>query len=80
MSRFQRVMAIVMTVLTVCYTGLWAFVYLYISGMACAFSNSANCRMNMPWELSGEDLQYMVLIPGAVFLVLIIVTVLLWRK
>lgn len=73
-------MAIIMTVLTTCFGGLWALGYLYVSGMACAFSNSANCSLKMPWQLSGEDLQYMVLMPGAVFLGLLIVTVLLWRK
>lgn len=69
-----------MTMLTVCFAGLWAFVYLYISGMACAFSNNANCGVSMPWQLSGEDLQFMVLIPGAIFLMMAILSVLLWRK
>jgi len=80
MGRLQRVMAIVMSVLTVGFVGLWAFGYLYISAMACAFSNSGNCNIKMPWQLSGEDLQFLVLIPGAVFLVLLIVTIVLWRS
>jgi hypothetical protein len=80
MGRLQRVMAVIMSVLTVGFVGLWAYGYFYISAMACAFSNSGNCSVKMPWQLSGEDLQFLVLIPGAVFLGLLTVTVVLWRS
>lgn len=69
-----------MTVLTALFAGLWAYGYLYISAMACAFSTNGNCKSAMPWNLSGEDLQFMFVIPGVVFLALLVCTVLLWRK
>ncbi|SFR42005.1 hypothetical protein [Litoreibacter janthinus] len=80
MSRFQRVMAIVLTVLTVCFAGLWAYLFAYVTAMSCAFSTSGNCSAPTPWEMRGEDLQIFVLIPGAIFIVLLVITVLLWRK
>lgn len=81
MGGIQRVMAIVMTVLTVGFGGLWVLGYMYITAMACAFvTSSAGCSVKMPWNLTGEDLQVLVLIPGAVFLVLLVVTILLWRS
>ncbi|MEP3346419.1 MAG: hypothetical protein ABJN34_15310 [Litoreibacter sp.] len=81
MSTLQRVMAIIMTVVTVCFGGLWALGYMYLTAMACAFgSATGRCSSQAVWNLSGEDLQYMVLIPGVIFLVLLTVTVLLWRS
>ncbi len=79
-GRLKRVMAVAMTVLTACFGGLWVFGYMYVSAMACAFSTSGKCRAKMPWQMSGEDLQLFVLVPGAIFLALIFGTVLLWRK
>lgn len=44
----------------------WAFGYVYISSLACAFGNpNGTCRVKMPWELGGEDFIALVLIPGA---------------
>lgn len=76
----MRVVAIGMTVLTVLFAGLWAYGYIYISAMACAFSTNGSCSVQAPWTLSGEDLQFMLLIPGAIFVVLLGLTTWLWRS
>lgn len=68
-----------MTVLTVGFAGLWAYGYAYLTAMACAWSTGA-CNAPWPWDMRGEDLQFLVLIPGAIFFVLLAATVLLWRK
>jgi hypothetical protein len=81
MSTFQKAMAIIMTILTVCFGGLWAFGYMYVTAMACAFgSPGGNCSAPLPWQMHGEDLQFFVLIPGVIFLGLLVVTMLLWRS
>lgn len=71
----MRALAILMTVVTVIFTGMWGYGYLYISAMGCAFSNNRACGVPAPWTLSGEDLQFMLLIPGAVFLALLALTI-----
>lgn len=81
MSTLQKVMAIIMTLVTVCFGGLWALGYMYTMAMACAFGNpSGNCSPPLPWQMHGEDLQFFVLVPGAIFLGLLGVTILLWRS
>ncbi len=43
--------------------------YGFVSAMACAFGSlNGNCRSRMPWELQGEDLTFMVIIPGLIFI------------
>ena len=69
-----------MTVVTVVFAGMWAYGYIYISAMACAWSLSGNCGAPAPWTLTGEDLQFMLLIPGAIFVALLALTVWLWRR
>lgn len=45
----------------------WALGYFWISGLACAFgSTSGDCSIPMPWTLRGEDLMFLVLMPGSV--------------
>ena len=51
----------------------WVVFYQWAFGMACAFSGaegSRNCRFKAPWELRGEDLVALVLVPGGVVLLL----------
>lgn len=72
-------MAIVMTLVTVCFGGLWALGYIYITAMACAYGSATGRCSGQLWNLRGDDLYYMILIPGAIFLVLLVVTILLWR-
>lgn len=50
---------------------VWIGGYLYVSGLACAVGNAIPCPTRMPWQLRGEDLVIMALIPGALVLALI---------
>ena len=50
---------------------LWGIGYLWISGLACAFGSlNGDCRTKPPWELQGEDLMLMVMIPGLITVIL----------
>lgn len=55
--------AIIVLVICLC---LWAFGYLQIMGLACAFASptGASCRVKMPWELGQEDTLFLVILPG----------------
>ena len=47
----------------------WIGFYLWVNSLACAFSGpmgSRNCGIKPPWELRGEDLVLLVLIPGGI--------------
>ena len=59
---------------------LWVIGYIYIMGLACAFSGpNATCRTKAPWELNGEDFQFLVLIPGTITFGLFLIAFLLRR-
>ncbi|MEX3015044.1 methionine synthase [Gymnodinialimonas hymeniacidonis] len=52
----------------------WFLWYQFIASMACAFGSvSGNCTTPAPWELNSEDLQFMVLIPGAITLAFFVI-------
>lgn len=76
----MRALAILCSVVTFVFAGLWILGYLYISAMGCAFSHNRECGPPAPWSLSGEDLIFMLLMPGAIFLALLGLTLWLWRK
>jgi hypothetical protein len=62
-------MHILLFLLALVATGFWALGYVYIHAMACAFMTNlppGGCPVDWPWEQRGEDLIYLVLIPGAV--------------
>ncbi len=46
--------------------GVWVFGYIWISAMACAFTgpNNTSCTVPRPWQLGGEDLWLMVILPA----------------
>ena len=47
----------------------WGAFYVYLNALACAFSGpsgSQNCRTKWPWQLHGEDLVLLVLVPGGI--------------
>ena len=61
---------------------LWVMAYSYIGGLACAFGpgNTGNpCSSKMPWDLNGEDFQFLVLIPGLIVLALLTTAILTGR-
>lgn len=69
----MRALSIFLYVLTGLFALLWAFGYVYVSGLACAFSGPAasqNCSMKMPWELDSEAFTMMVTFPLVVFVLL----------
>lgn len=40
--------------------------FIWVQGMACGYSHpQGNCPLRMPWELQGEDLEVLVLLPLA---------------
>ena len=61
----MRVLQVILWGLVVMGLLAWYVFYVWIVGMACAFSTvRGNCTTAWPWELRGEDLWLMVLIPG----------------
>ena len=55
----------------------WGAFYLYITSLACAFgSPGGDCALPIPWQLRGEDLQFLVLVPGGVVALLALIA---WR-
>lgn len=70
----RRALRIVLFTLAGLFAAAWAYGYVYIAGLACAFGNvnAQSCEMPMPWELRGDDLQVMLLLPGAFFLALLL--------
>ncbi len=78
----MRILSIVFWVLATLFAAFWAFGYVYVMGLACAFSGpggSQNCRAKAPWELHGEDLILLVLTPGAIFVILATIAYVLGR-
>ena len=62
-------MRIFLFLLAAAATGLWAWGYVYLHFMACAFMTTlppGGCPIDWPWEHRAEDLIYLVLIPGIV--------------
>ncbi|QIE44683.1 methionine synthase [Pseudohalocynthiibacter aestuariivivens] len=57
----------------------WPIFYIWVMGMACAFGspNTSSCRTRLPWELRGEDLDWLVLRPGALLLAVLLAIYLL---
>lgn len=56
--------------------GLWVLWYANVSALACAFGNlNGTCKVDMPWELRGEDLMLLVIVPA---LLLALVFALTW--
>ena len=52
-------------ILTVLAAIGWGVFYLYIQELACAFgSPGGDCRIQPPWELRGEDVMIMLVMPG----------------
>ena len=63
----MRVLRVILFVVAIIVTGLWIAAYIYVGALGCAFvTNSSGCRIEMPWELRGEDLVIFVLIPCAI--------------
>ncbi len=77
----MRVISIFLWVFSAAFAALWAYAYAYVGAMACGFSanDGRNCTIKMPWQHSGEDLTLLVLVPGAIFAVLVIVAVIVGR-
>lgn len=62
-------MRIFLFLLALACTGLWIAAYVYLHALGCAYVTSSApgaCGIDMPWELRGEDLVILVLIPGAI--------------
>lgn len=80
--KIRRALRYIFFALAGLFAAAWAFGYLYISGLACAFSgpNVRSCTMPKPWNLRGDDLLLMVLIPGSVLLALLAAGWLVGRK
>ena len=45
--------------------------YVWLHAMACAFgAPNGGCRVNWPWQLRGDDLLLLVILPGIVTMAL----------
>jgi hypothetical protein len=77
----MRVVSILLWVASIGFLLFWAFAYMYIHGLACAYGNpnSTTCRIDLPWQLGGEDLLFLIVYPGIVFLILIGLAILAGR-
>lgn len=65
----MRALSIGLWVMAALATGLWVLFYLWVFGIACGFVTSGTlgrCGPKMPWTLRGDDLKYLVLLPGLV--------------
>ncbi|MEL6957569.1 MAG: methionine synthase [Pseudomonadota bacterium] len=73
----MRILSVLFWILTVIVAGLWVVGYIYLVAMACAFGspNASSCRTPAPWELTGEDLQIMVLIPFSILAVCVVIAI-----
>jgi len=73
----MRALSIFLWVFSAIFLALWAFAYLYIGGLACAFSgpNATNCGLKMPWELTGGDLTMLVYVPLGLLIVLLLAAI-----
>ena len=55
----------------------WAVMYFYLNALACAFGSAGgDCSIPLPWQMRGEDLQFLVLVPGGVLALLLLMA---WR-
>ena len=45
---------------------LWGIGYLWVSAMACAYANASDCSIKMPWDMRGEDLMMLVIVPAMI--------------
>lgn len=65
----MRALSVTLWVLVALALVVWAIVYIWAFGMACAFVTSGNagsCGPKAPWTLRGEDLRYLVILPAFV--------------
>jgi len=62
----MRILRIILIILGIAGLIAWGVFYVWVIGMACAFGsvNTTNCRFYMPWELQGDDLMFLVVMPG----------------
>lgn len=68
----RRAVRALLTVLVGRWLVGWIVGYVWISGMACAFSGpgAGSCTIPLPWQLRGEDMWLMVIAPALVLLML----------
>lgn len=66
----MKLLSTLFLVLAALTGGAWIAGYIWISGLACAYSGTGACRIRAPWTLAGEDLVIMVLVPGMMCAVL----------
>ena len=45
---------------------LWGIGYLWATAMACAYTNSSDCSIRLPWQMQGEDLIILVIAPATI--------------
>jgi len=57
----------------------WLGFYVWINGMASAFDTSGRSGIRWPWQLRGEDMLYLLVLPAAVVSLLVLLAVLAGR-
>lgn len=59
----------------------WAYGYMYIQAMACAFGSlSGSCSTKWPWQLTGSDIPGLVIVPGLIVAGLFLIAILAGRR
>ncbi|MDP2409199.1 MAG: hypothetical protein Q8M26_02810 [Pseudolabrys sp.] len=69
----MRILSYVLFALAIVAAGLGVLLYLYASGMGCAYSTGAvggRCSFRPPWAMGYEDFLYTVAIPAGTVLLL----------
>lgn len=68
----MRIVSAIFFVLAGVTAALAVGFYVWIHGMACAFSNAQNtCRIKAPWALGSEDFLLLVVLPLGIVAVLV---------
>ena len=80
-SRAMRIVSIIFYFLSGLALLAWAFVYMYIHALACAFGSiNGTCSTKWPWQLNGSDFLGLVLVPGLIVAGLLIIAILTGRQ
>ncbi len=77
----MKIISNIFFILSFLFMGLWAFFYIYVMSLGCAFGspNSSSCNIKMPWTLRGEDFSFLIGMP-AIMLVFLLVIAFYLRK
>lgn len=76
-----RGLRILLIFLTIAGAFAWVAFYIWITALACGFGNTnpVRCTTPAPWDLRGEDLRVLVILPGLIMATLVAAVALIGR-